>query len=164
MLSRLFWKALLAFLALPGIVAFLVPLTLFPPSSRNFSVDPLGLPLLLLGVAALLSTVYEFYVAGRGTLAPWSPPEQLVTTGLYRVSRNPMYVAVVLVLLGWAALFRSFPLLVYALAVAVGFHLRVVFGEEPWLKQTHGDRWLRYEARVPRWFIRFKGNSKEVTP
>jgi len=161
--SRLFWKALLAFLALPGIVAFLVPLTLFPPRARDFSVDPLGLPLLLLGVAALLSTVHEFYVAGRGTLAPWSPPEQLVTTGLYRVSRNPMYVAVILVLLGWAALFRSFPLLVYALAVAIGFHLRVIFGEEPWLAQTHGDPWVRYAARVPRWFGRFKHN-REVTP
>ena len=152
-MSRLFWKALLAFLALPGIVAFLVPLTLFPPRARDFSVDPLGLPLLLLGVAALLSTVHEFYVAGRGTLAPWSPPEQLVTTGLYRVSRNPMYVAVILVLLGWAALFRSFPLLVYTLVVTIGLHLRLVFGEEPWLAQRHGDRWLRYAAGVARWLF-----------
>ena len=159
-MSRLFWKALLAFLVLPGIVAFVVPLTLFPPSSRNFSVDPLGLPLLLLGVAALLATVYEFYVAGRGTLAPWSPPEQLVTTGLYRYSRNPMYVAVVLVLLGWAALFRSSPLLVYALAIAIGFHLRVVFGEEPWLARTHGDPWVRYAGRVPRWLGRFKRTER----
>jgi protein-S-isoprenylcysteine O-methyltransferase Ste14 len=107
----------------------------------------------------LLATVREFYVAGRGTLAPWSPPRELVTTGLYRVSRNPMYVAVVLVLLGWAALFRSLPLLVYALAIAVGFHLRVVFGEEPWLAQTHGESWSRYRAQVPRWFF---GSRKTV--
>jgi protein-S-isoprenylcysteine O-methyltransferase Ste14 len=162
-MSRLFWKALLAFLVLPGTFGFLIPLTLFLPSWRNLSWDPLGLVPLLPGIAALLATVREFYVAGRGTLAPWSPPEHLVTTGLYRVSRNPMYVAVVLVLLGWAALFHSTALLIYALAVAVAFHLRVVFGEEPWLRQTHGDRWARYEARAPRWFAPFKHNG-EVTP
>ena len=160
-MSRLFWKALLAFVVLPGTVAFLVPLTVFQrPSS---SLDPLGFVPLLLGIVLLLATVREFYVVGRGTLAPWSPPEQLVTTGLYRYSRNPMYVAVVLVLLGWAALFRSFPLLVYALTVTIGFHLRLVFGEEPWLAQAHGDRWARYAARVPRWFIRFGHNRTEVT-
>ena len=150
-MSRLFWKALLAFLVLPGTVAFIVPLTIFLP--RQVSPDPLGLVPLLLGIVLLLATVREFYVVGRGTLAPWSPPEQLVTTGLYRYSRNPMYVAVVLVLLGWAALFRSFPLLVYTLVVTIGFHLRLVFGEEPWLAQRHGDRWLRYAAGVPRWLF-----------
>jgi protein-S-isoprenylcysteine O-methyltransferase Ste14 len=62
-----------------------------------------------------------------------------------------MYVAVLLVLLGWAALFHSTALLIYALAVAAGFHLRVVFGEEPALRRAHGDRWVHYEARVPRW-------------
>ncbi|HEY3518800.1 MAG TPA: isoprenylcysteine carboxylmethyltransferase family protein [Gammaproteobacteria bacterium] len=157
----MFWKAVLAFVALPGTVAFVVPLTVFLPRPPVF-LDRYGLVLVLLGVTLLLSTVREFYVAGRGTLAPWSPPDELVTTGLYSLSRNPMYVAVVLVLLGWAALFHSWALLVYAAAVAAGFHLRVVFGEEPWLKRTHGDSWFRYEARVPRWFAsKHKG---EVTP
>ena len=162
-MSALFLRAVLAFVALPGIVAFVVPLTVFLPRPPLL-LDRLGAVPLLLGVTLLLSTVREFYVAGRGTLAPWSPPDELVTTGLYGFSRNPMYIAVVLVLLGWAALFHSSQLVVYALAVAICFHLRVVFGEEPWLAQTHGDRWVRYAARVPRWFIRFRHDSKEVTP
>jgi protein-S-isoprenylcysteine O-methyltransferase Ste14 len=148
-----FLKALFAFLVLPGVAAFLVPLTIFLPHPP-VTLDPLGFLPLLLGVALLLSTVREFYVAGRGTLAPWSPPEQLVTTGLYRFSRNPMYVAVVLVLVGWAAVLHSWPLLVYGLVLALAFHLRVVFGEEPWLARTHGDGWSRYERQVPRWFFR----------
>lgn len=161
-MSAMFWKAALAFVALPGTVAFLVPLTVFLPRPPIL-LDRLGLVPLLLGVTLLLSTVREFYVAGRGTLAPWSPPDELVTTGLYSFSRNPMYVAVVLVLLGWSALFHSWTLLGYAVTVAVCFHLRVVFGEEPWLMRTHGDSWFRYEARVPRWFGPFK-HKREVMP
>lgn len=62
-----------------------------------------------------------------------------------------MYVAVSLALLGWAVAFGSPGLLIYALVVAVAFHLRVVFGEEPWLLRTHGSQWVQYRSRVPRW-------------
>lgn len=151
-MSKLFWKALLAFLALPGIVAFAVPLLLFKVNLRQFSPGGVGLIPLMAGIVLLLLCVREFYVAGRGTLAPWAPPQDLVVTGVYRFSRNPMYVAVVLVIIGWAAMFHSRPLAIYALAVAVGFHLRVILGEEPWLARTFGEKWVRYRAQVPRWF------------
>lgn len=150
-MNKLFWQALLAFLALPGTVAFAVPLLLLAPDGGLF-VDARGLIPLALGIVLLLWCVREFYAAGRGTLAPWTPPQELVVTGLYRVSRNPMYVAVVLILWGWALGFRSRPLAIYALAVMLAFHLRVVFGEEPWLARTHGQKWHRYQAQVPRWF------------
>ena len=161
-MSSTFWKAVFAFVVLPGTVAFIVPLTVLLPRPPVL-LDRYGLVPLLLGVTLLLSTVREFYVAGHGTLAPWSPPDELVTTGLYSFSRNPMYVAVVLVLLGWSALFHSSALLVYAAVVAAAFHLRVVFGEEPWLRRAHGMSWVRYEARVPRWLGPFK-HKREVTP
>jgi protein-S-isoprenylcysteine O-methyltransferase Ste14 len=148
--NGLFWRALVAFLALPGIVAFAVPLLWLAPSRpRHF--DALGLLPLTVGIGALLWTVRDFYVAGRGTLAPWSPPRELVVIGLYRFSRNPMYVAVLLVLSGWAVGFHSVALGLYALAVGIAFHLRVVLGEEPWLERTHGDKWTRYKREVPRW-------------
>ncbi|NNU42166.1 methyltransferase family protein [Ramlibacter montanisoli] len=58
----------------------------------------------------------------------------LAVVGLYRYSRNPMYVSVALILAGWAISFGSKGLLIYALVIAVAaFHLRVVLGEEPWL-------------------------------
>ena len=112
---------------------------------------PGGLPLIALGTAALLWCVRDFYHSGKGTLAPWAPPRELVVVGLYRYSRNPMYVAVTLILLGWAATFWSFGLLLYALGVLVAFHLRIVLGEEPWLARTHGERWDRYVRQVRRW-------------
>jgi protein-S-isoprenylcysteine O-methyltransferase Ste14 len=99
----------------------------------------------------LLWCVRDFYVSGRGTLAPWDPPRRVVAVGLYRYSRNPMYVGVTLMLLGWATAFAVPGLFVYAAVVAVGFHLRVVLGEEPWLARTHGAEWDEYARRVPRW-------------
>lgn len=147
--------AVLAFLALPGTVAFAVPLLLLKPAAPG----SFSLPSILLlagGLIVLLWCVRDFYAAGKGTLAPWAPPEHLVTIGLYRVSRNPMYVGVVLVLWGWALGFRSRALAIYALIVMLGFHLRVVFGEEPWLARRHGEQWERYKSAVPRWFGRLQ--------
>ncbi len=148
----MFARALFAFLALPGIVAFAIPAAWLWNTTHLNLVQPLGLVPLAVGVMALLWCVRDFYVSGKGTLAPWAPPEKLVVVGLYRYSRNPMYVAVALVLLGWAVSFSSVGLLAYALIVIVAFHLRVVFGEEPWLARTHGSEWEQYSTRVPRWF------------
>jgi len=149
-MTVLFWKALFAFLALPGVVAFAVPLLLLKPAATSVSLP--GSMLVAAGSVLLLWCVRDFYVAGKGTLAPWSPPEALVVTGVYRFSRNPMYVAVDVILWGWAVGFRSGALAIYALVVMAAFHLRVVFGEEPWLANRYGARWQRYTASVPRWF------------
>ena len=104
----MFWRALLAFLALPGIVAIGAP-ALFAISERRAGgpFHALGLLPLLAGFALLLWCVRDFYVTGKGTLAPWTPPTNLVTVGMYRYSRNPMYVAVTTMLIGWAMSFES---------------------------------------------------------
>ncbi len=151
--GRSFPRALGAFLALPGTVAFLVPWLLRPADApfRAAGVAPIAL-----GVALLLWCVRDFHVAGRGSLAPWAPPERLVVVGLYRVTRNPMYISVVLVLVGWALGYGTLRLWIYAGAVAVAFHLRVVLGEEPWLARRYGSEWAEYRAAVPRWLVRWR--------
>jgi protein-S-isoprenylcysteine O-methyltransferase Ste14/pimeloyl-ACP methyl ester carboxylesterase len=147
-------RALLAFAALPGLVAFLVPLLLAWMVLRIRTFHWLALIPLALGTAVLVWCVREFFVRGRGTLAPWDPPRQLVATGPYRWSRNPMYVAVSLVLVGWALGFGSIALAVYAIVVLIAFHLRVVLYEEPWLARTHRSDWKAYSSMVPRWVFR----------
>jgi protein-S-isoprenylcysteine O-methyltransferase Ste14 len=146
--SSLFWRAVAAFLALPAVVAFFVPWLLRPEQA---ALEWWGLALIGVGTVLLLWCVRDFYVAGHGTLAPWAPPQKLVVVGLYRLTRNPMYVAVEVILCGWAVTYGSRALWIYAACVAVAFHLRVVFYEEPWLSRTHGDAWQAYRARVPRW-------------
>ena len=149
-MNMLFVEALLAFVALPGMVAFVIP-WLISRGEASASYDAAGIVLLAIGTSLLLWCVREFYVAGKGTLAPWTPPRHLVVSGLYRYSRNPMYIAVALVLFGWALTFHSRTLAIYAVGVFIAFHLRIVLGEEPWLARTHGQAWHQYKSRVPRW-------------
>jgi hypothetical protein len=72
-------RAITAFLLLPGMVAFAVPVWVGYGTPLRYPL--LAAPVLIAGSALLLWCVREFYVAGGGTLAPWSPPRQLVTTG-----------------------------------------------------------------------------------
>lgn len=148
----MFIRALTAFLVLPGLLAFVVPLAWLWFSGNRYDIRPTGVVVLVLGACGLLWCVRDFYVAGKGTLAPWAPPKLLVTIGLYRYSRNPMYVSVIFILCGWAAAFSSPVLFIYTLACAIAFHLRVVFGEEPWLARSYGSEWEQYASHVPRWF------------
>lgn len=144
-------RALFAFLALPGMVAFVIPLWIAPRHSGAGRLHWLGIPVLLVGIAVLLWCVRDFYVAGKGTLAPWSPPKKLVTVGLYRFSRNPMYIGVMTIVSGWSVWFMSRGVVMYVLFLAAGFHLRVILFEEPWAARTFGEEWTRYKARVRRW-------------
>ena len=143
-------RAVIAFLALPGIVAFLIP-SLLVSRQPSRVLNPIGLALVVPGTLLLLWCVRDFYARGRGTLAPWDPPQSLVVSGPYQYSRNPMYVAVTLILWGCALSVWSLSLAVYAGVVMIAFHLRVVLGEEPWLARTHGAQWAEYKSQVPRW-------------
>lgn len=149
----MFARAVVAFLLLPGTVAFLIPISLIRRDLSDLVFHRSGTAPLTVGTFLLLWCVRDFYVSGKGTLAPWSPPRHLVIVGLYRWSRNPMYISVSLILLGWAAAYRSTTLLTYAGIVMIAFYLRVVLVEEPWLARTHGERWRHYKEHVPRWLV-----------
>jgi protein-S-isoprenylcysteine O-methyltransferase Ste14 len=135
---------------MPGIVALAVPAAWARFGALSLA-HPVGLVVVAVGLGLLLWCVRDFYVSGKGALAPWQPPVELVVVGLYRHSRNPMYVAVTTMLLGWALSFASVGMLVYAAGIVTAFHLRVVFGEEPVLARSFGVAWSEYAQRVPRW-------------
>jgi protein-S-isoprenylcysteine O-methyltransferase Ste14 len=146
-------RAIAAFVALPGIVAFAVPVAIGVSTGLPVGCLALAAVPLCFGITLLLWCVREFYVAGRGTLAPWDLPRHLVTTGPYRISRNPMYIGVVTILVGWCVLWDSRTLVIYTAFFQCGFHLRVLLFEEPWAARQFGAEWQVYRARVPRWII-----------
>ncbi|HYD53833.1 MAG TPA: isoprenylcysteine carboxylmethyltransferase family protein [Gemmatimonadaceae bacterium] len=148
----LWLRALLFVLLLPATVGGLLPWLIARRAAPAAGAwRGLALALLALGWSGLLWCVLDFARRGRGTLAPVDPPRHLVRSGLYRVTRNPMYVSVLLAILGQAAWWRSTGLLLYAavfLAVVSAF-VRVY--EEPALARQFGDEYERYRAEVPRW-------------
>ena len=152
----MFGRALLAFLALPGLGAVLAPplIALMDPW-RGQTWQP-GLAVMCAGAFVLLRCVRDFYISGKGTLAPWDPPKQLVVVGLYRWVRNPMYVGVLLLVLGWTLYLASLLLAAYMTLLALGFHLQVVMHEEPWLDTEFGQQWKTYKTTVPRWAPRLR--------
>lgn len=113
-----------------------------------------GLVPITVGLAALFWCFAGFIAEGQGTPAPYDPPRRLVSGRLYRWVRNPMYLAVVTVVLGEALLFGSVALLLYAAALWAVFHLFVTLYEEPGLHARFGAVYDAYRASVPRWIPR----------
>lgn len=144
-------RAIAAFLVLPTMVAGVIPTFIAVLDPWRFFTLDIGYAIGAIGLFLLIWCVRDFYVQGQGTLAPWDPPKYLVAVGLYKHTRNPMYVAVVSILIGWVSATGSTVLIAYTICVAVAFHLRVVFHEEPSLAQKFGEEWARYKAKVPRW-------------
>ncbi|MFI6319643.1 methyltransferase family protein [Nonomuraea sp. NPDC050556] len=140
----------------PGTVAGLVPWWI-----SRWRFEPMWLPLRVVGglvVAAgtvlLVQAFARFVMEGLGTPAPVAPTENLVVGGLYRWVRNPMYVAVVAVILGQALLFGQLGLLWWGLvawAVMAGF---VKVYEEPVLLRRYGQAYEDYRRAVPAWLPR----------
>jgi protein-S-isoprenylcysteine O-methyltransferase Ste14 len=151
-------KNLLFTILVPGTVAVFVPLSIAegePPATGPLAA--LSLLLLALGAAIYGWCVWDFAAFGRGTPAPIDAPKKLVVRGLYRFTRNPMYVGVLLVIVGFAARFGSVDVLFYAACVAIAFNLFIRLYEEPHLTQVFGEEYVAYCARVGRWLPRLRG-------
>jgi len=164
----LFLRVLLSLL-IPGLALVWIPYTLWsrkpgPPGQALGSFRFVGVLLIVLGTAGLLRCIGEFAFTGRGTLAPVDPPRRLVTTGMYRFVRNPMYVAALVLLVGQAIFFESTAALAYAIFLWLAFHLFVVFYEEPHLRDVFGAPYDEYRSEVARWIPRLRPLEPRARP
>lgn len=158
--SRWIWLRALGFtVLLPGLIMVYAPYwwiitpqrvaARWPPEAMHAP----ALVVIVVGFSIYAVCARRFAVDGLGTPAPWDPPRRLVTSGLYRWTRNPMYVGIVLALLGEAWLFSSSAQLTFAICMAIAFHLRVLLYEEPVLRKLFGAEFDAYKARVRRWGV-----------
>jgi len=140
----------------PGTVAGYVPRRICrwhveAPLLGISSLRLVGVLLIAAALPVLLDSFARFALQGLGTPAPIFPTRHLVVSGLFRYVRNPMYVAVVSLILGQGLFFGSLLILEYGIAVWVGFYLFVLVYEEPALRKNYGPEYEEFCANVPRW-------------
>lgn len=120
-----------------------------------------------LGIIIYGKCALDFTFIGRGTPFPLAAPQKLVINNLYRYSRNPMYLGVILILLGEAVFFGSVLIFIYTLTIFILFHLFIIYYEEPNLKIKFQKEYEEYFNKTPRWIPNLKKfvrkNGKTLT-
>ncbi|UVK41086.1 isoprenylcysteine carboxylmethyltransferase family protein [Mesorhizobium sp. AR10] len=148
----------LFFIAAPGVVAGVVPWLLTDRYRLPLSSGPgfvlVGWILVVTAAALLLHAFARFALEGMGTPAPVAPTQRLVVGGIYRHVRNPMYVAVLSIILGQAVLFSSWAVVLYAAIAATAMVSFVKLYEEPTLARRYGAEYEAYRRAVPGWLPR----------
>lgn len=143
----------------PGTVAGLVPWWISrwriqSPVWAFTGLRAIGILLAAAGLGLLLDSFARFAFVGLGTPAPVWPTRHLVVVGLYRYVRNPMYLAVVSLIVGQALLLGDLRVLLYGGLVWLCSHGFVLGYEEPTLRKSFGAEYGRFCANVPRWIPR----------
>lgn len=148
-------KTILFTLLFPGTVLVYMPYILmraFPGSIVDLGAfRPLAFLFGIPGLAIYIRCAWDFGARGGGTPAPIDPPKVLVAEGLYRYSRNPMYVGVLLMLAAECLWFGSLPLILWGVLVFSMFHVFILFYEEPTLRRNFGPAYDRFCREIPRW-------------
>ena len=133
-------------LAVMLLLGWLCPIVLL----LRFPFNLVGVPIAGTGLAVCLAAHRQFMQAGT-TLYPFSRPGKLVTNGLFRYSRNPMYLGLTIFLAGaWLVLGCLSPLVGVVAFWLVADRWYVV-NEERRLEDVFGQAYLTYQAGTPRW-------------
>jgi protein-S-isoprenylcysteine O-methyltransferase Ste14 len=109
-----------------------------------------GVLLMAAAVALEIAAALAFRKS-RTSILPHRAATNLVTSGPFRFTRNPIYLGNTMLVAGAGLVFGVGWLLVAAIAAAVAVHFLAVLREERHLSITFGDEWRRYAERVPRW-------------
>ena len=139
-------------LVVPALLAGVVPQVIAPLDN---TAPPwamiMGWILIAVGTIGYLWCAFDFVRYGLGTPAPIAAPDQLVVRGPYHYTRNPMYVSVLLAIVGQAAWRWSGVVLLYGAFFLLCTNLFIRAYEEPTLTRKFGESYLRYRNHVPRW-------------
>ena len=121
------------------------------PIYSNSLIKYLGIVLIILGGLFWFYCINLFFFIGKGTPVPINPPKKIIVNGLYKFSRNPMYVSTLVILFGYLLVFGRILLLIYLFLDFLFLNLFIVLYEEPTLKRKFGKDYFNYCNKVPRW-------------
>ena len=152
-------KSLFFLILVPGLFVGYIPFAFLMDGSyiETGFLTYLALPLWVIGGFMVLGCFWSFLIKGKGTPAPIDPPKELVITGLYNFTRNPMYVGVLAMLISYFLWFGYWDILLYTACFFIAFHIFIIAYEEPTLKRKFGGDYEDYLERVPRWLPKRRG-------
>jgi protein-S-isoprenylcysteine O-methyltransferase Ste14 len=138
-----------AALALGCVLSLILPIGpgLAQPNGLGLTV---GFVCMGLGFALAILAARAFHRAGTHVV-PGLPATALVTAGPYHLTRNPIYIGLVLVYFGLSIILTSVWVLLLLMPALMILQRGVVEPEEAYLERKFGDAYTRYKARVPRW-------------
>jgi len=151
-------------LVVEGVLTVLIPYFWLRIARPISVLTYIGFLLVLLGGCGYLWCAGLFSLLGKGTPAYIDPPRNFVARGPYTRFRNPIYVGVVLVVLGEALIAGSWWLAGYAGVLALIFHAIVIFYEEPSLAKKFGRTYADYCRNVPRWLPKIRRHTEHKSP
>ncbi len=130
-----------------------IMLQFFVPAERwiPFPYNHFGWILILAGIVLNLWTD-QLFKRNNTTVKPYLKPSHLLLHGPFKISRNPMYLGMLLILAGTAILFKSIFLLIPAFLYVVVMNLFYVRKEEASLTEQFGNEFMTYKRRVRQWF------------
>ena len=108
--------------------------------------------LIAAGMVLAVAAVQRFRRAGTN-VEPWKPAVSLVTDGIYALTRNPMYFALILMLAGIGIALGSDWIIVLSIPAALLLHFGVIKREERYLEQKFGESYRAYMRKVPRYWV-----------
>lgn len=135
-----------------GGLAAMIALHFYLPGMRLVFMpwNLVGAVLMVLGLAMTITGARSFHRVDT-PVRPFEPSTKLVTSGPFRLSRNPMYLGMVVALVGTAVLLGTLTPWLVPPVFAVVIHHFFVLPEEKLMEQTFGDEYRAYCARVRRW-------------
>ncbi|MDR1906879.1 MAG: isoprenylcysteine carboxylmethyltransferase family protein [Puniceicoccales bacterium] len=138
-------------MTIPALTLYFLDYTWEP---NHFFLMILGGALLTLGMFLATWTMWLFARKGKGTAAPWNPPQKLVVDGPYAYVRNPMITSVFTMQIVEALLLNSWLLFGLFGLFLLGNMLYFPLFEEKDLEKRFGNSYLTYKHNVPRWIPR----------
>jgi protein-S-isoprenylcysteine O-methyltransferase Ste14 len=161
----LLWiRAIFFTILVPGTIAGYLPYLFMRNRLPDMNIGLIhwaGILIICIGIFIYLWTATSFLLRGKGTPAIWftkvisfiigEEPVKMVSSGLYKYSRNPMYLGVITTVAGQGIFFQYSILLWYALSLFIIFTLVVIFIEEPHLENKFGEEYKSYKKRTRRW-------------
>jgi protein-S-isoprenylcysteine O-methyltransferase Ste14 len=131
---------------------WLVPLAL-PQGIPRQALIPVGIVLIIVGLSFIVLARREF-AQYRQSMEPGHPISKIVQTGVFSISRNPLYLGIVIALSGIALVLNALWILVLLIAAMILCHFVLIAPEERYLKNKFGQEYLAYAASVRRWLGR----------